>query len=157
MRIKLIFTGSNPIKYLNEGIEEYLSRLKKYVKIEVFETKDLKNSKNFDINKIKKTEEQLIEKFINSSDDIYLMDEKGQQFSSITFSEFIQKQQVKSVKTLVLVIGGPYGFTDELKQKSKGLISFSKMTFTHQMIRLILVEQIYRAYTIINNEPYHHN
>lgn len=156
MKIKIIAIGKTDDKNLMSLIQTYEQRLKHYVKFELSVIPDLKNTKNLSIKQQKEKEGELILKNTQSTDHLILLDEKGKDFGSIEFSQFLQKKMNSGIKNLILVIGGPYGFSEKIYQKAAGRISLSKMTFSHQMIRLFLVEQIYRAFTILNNEPYHH-
>ena len=156
MRIKLLAIGKTDDKSLQILIQTYEQRLKHYVKFELFVIPDIKNSKNLSQGQQKEKEGELILKELQATDQLILMDEKGKEFRSIEFSKFLQKKMNSGIKQLVFVIGGPYGFSDRLYQKATGKVSLSKMTFSHQMIRLFVVEQIYRAFTILKNEPYHH-
>jgi 23S rRNA (pseudouridine1915-N3)-methyltransferase len=130
--------------------------LKHYVKFQLDIIPDIKNVKNLSEKQQKEKEGELILKKISATDILVLLDENGKQYSSIEFSGYLQKKMNTGIKQLVLVIGGPYGFSEAIYQKSKEKISLSKMTFSHQMIRLFMVEQIYRGFTILKNEPYHH-
>ena len=156
MRIKLLAIGKTDDKSLQILIQTYEQRLKHYVKFELFVIPDIKNSKNISQGQQKEKEGELILKELQATDQLILLDEKGKEFRSIEFSKFLQKKMNSGIKQLVFVIGGPYGFSDKLYQKATGKVSLSKMTFSHQMIRLFVVEQIYRAFTILRNEPYHH-
>lgn len=156
MQIKLIAIGKTDNKELDELISEYIKRLGFYTKFELDIIPDIKNSKNLSENAQKEKEGELILKKVQQSDDLILLDERGKQFSSVGFSEYLQKKMNTGLKTLIFVIGGPYGFSDEVYQRANGKISLSSMTFSHQMVRLFFVEQIYRAHTILRNEPYHH-
>jgi len=156
MRIKLLAIGKTDDKSLQILIQTYEQRLKHYVKFELFVIPDIKNSKNLSQGQQKEKEGELILKELQATDQLILLDEKGKEFRSIEFSQFLQKKMNSGIKQLVFVIGGPYGFSDKVFQKATGKVSFSKMTFSHQMIRLFVVEQIYRAFTILRNEPYHH-
>ena len=156
MRIKLLAIGKTDDKSLQILIQTYEQRLKHYVKFELFVIPDIKNSKNLSQGQQKEKEGELILKELQTTDQLILLDEKGKEFRSIEFSKFLQKKMNSGIKQLVFVIGGPYGFSDKLYQKATGKVSLSKMTFSHQMIRLFVVEQIYRAFTILRNEPYHH-
>jgi len=156
MKITLITIGKTDSTYLKEGIEIYLKRLKHYIKFETKIIPDIKNTKNLSFEQQKQKEGDLILKEITQQDQIILLDERGKEYSSINFSAFLQKKMLEGVKNLVFVIGGPYGFSDEVYQRAGGKISISKMTFSHQMIRLIFIEQVYRAFTILKGEPYHH-
>ncbi|KUO68160.1 MAG: 50S rRNA methyltransferase [Lutibacter sp. BRH_c52] len=156
MKIKLLAIGKTDDKNLQTLIEAYQNRLKNYINFEIDVIADLKNVKNLTETQQKEKEGELILKKIAATDVLILLDEKGTQFSSVAFSEYLQKKMNSGVKQLVLVIGGPYGFSEAVYQQAQGKISLSKMTFSHQMIRLFVVEQLYRAYTILKNEPYHH-
>lgn len=156
MKIKLLAIGKTDDKNLQVLIQNYEKRLKHYIKFELEVIPDLKNAKNLSESEQKEKEGNLILKKVNPSDQLILLDEKGVMHTSKEFSKFMQKKMNAGIKQLVLVIGGPYGFSEEVYKKSQGKISLSKMTFSHQMIRLFIVEQIYRAFTILRNEPYHH-
>ena len=156
MKIKLLAIGKTDDKNLQILIQNYEKRLKHYIKFELEIIPDLKNVKNLSEFEQKEKEGALILKKINPTDQLVLLDEKGAMNTSKEFSKFMQKKMNSGVKQLVMVIGGPYGFSEAVYKKSQGKISLSKMTFSHQMIRLFVVEQIYRAFTILRNEPYHH-
>jgi 23S rRNA (pseudouridine1915-N3)-methyltransferase len=156
MKIKLLAIGKTDDKNLQALIQIYQQRLRHYINFELVIIPDIKNSKNLSENQQKEKEGDLLLKEIQSTDQLILLDEKGQEFRSIEFSRFLQKKMNSGIKHLVFVIGGPYGFSDKIYRKANGKVSFSKMTFSHQMIRLFVVEQIYRAFTILKNEPYHH-
>ena len=156
MKIKLLAIGKTDDKNLQTLIEAYQNRLKHYINFEIDVIADIKNVKNLTETQQKEKEGELILKKLTATDVLILLDEKGIQFSSVAFSEYLQKKMNAGVKQLVLVIGGPYGFSDAVYQQAQGKISLSKMTFSHQMIRLFVVEQLYRAFTILKNEPYHH-
>ncbi len=156
MTIKLIAIGKTDSKALLQLIGEFENRLKHYVKFDLDIIPDIKNSKNLSEAQQKDKEGELILKKLNSTDVLVLFDENGKQYSSMDFSKYLQKKMNSGIKQLVFVIGGPYGFSNSVYQKAQGKISLSKMTFSHQMVRLFVVEQIYRAFTILKNEPYHH-
>lgn len=156
MQIKLIAIGKTDNKELELLIHEYVKRLSFYTKFELEIIPDIKNSKNLSESAQKEKEGELILKKVQQSDDLILLDERGKQYSSVGFSEYLQKKMNTGLKTLIFVIGGPYGFSDVVYQRANGKISLSSMTFSHQMVRLFFVEQIYRAHTILRNEPYHH-
>ncbi len=156
MTIKLLAIGKTDSKALQQMIAEYENRLKHYIRFELDIIPDLKNTKNLSEAKQKEKEGELILKKLSPTDILVLLDENGKQYSSIDFSNYLQKKMNSGIKQLVFVIGGPYGFSDKVYQMAKGKISFSKMTFSHQMVRLFVVEQLYRAFTILRNEPYHH-
>ncbi|MCL4113558.1 UNVERIFIED_CONTAM: hypothetical protein GTU68_011210 [Idotea baltica] len=156
MTIKLLAVGKTDNNELQKLISTYESRLQHYIKFELEIIQDIKNSKNLSENQQKEKEGELILKKLNNTDILVLLDENGKQFSSVVFSEYLQKKMNSGIKQLVFVIGGPYGFSEELYKKAQGKISLSAMTFSHQMVRLFIVEQLYRAFTILKNEPYHH-
>ncbi len=156
MRIKLLAIGKTDSGELQKLIDVYLKRLKHYVKFELVILPDIKNARTLSTSDQMDKEAESILKHINSTDTLYLLDENGKEYTSIGFANQLQKQMNTGIKEWVLVIGGPYGFNDSIKQKANGKISLSKMTFSHQMVRLFVVEQIYRAFTILRNEPYHH-
>ncbi|CAM4297970.1 23S rRNA (pseudouridine(1915)-N(3))-methyltransferase RlmH [Zobellia nedashkovskayae] len=156
MTIKLIAIGKTDSKALLQLISEYENRLKHYVKFELEIIPDIKNTKNLSETQQKEKEGVLILKNLTNTDVLVLLDENGKQFSSVDFSGYLQKKMNAGLKQLVFVIGGPYGFSTDVYNKAQGKISLSKMTFSHQMVRLFVVEQVYRAFTILRNEPYHH-
>lgn len=156
MKISLICIGKTDEKYLLEGIDKYLKRLKFYVNFSLIVIPDIKNSKNLSQEQQKEKEAQLINKYIQATDTLVLLDEHGKAYRSLEFSEYFEKSMLKSVQHLVFVIGGPYGFDNNLYERSNHKISLSNMTFSHQMIRLFFVEQVYRAFSIMRGEPYHH-
>ncbi len=156
MKIKLLAIGKTDNKELQQLIQVYQNRLKHYIKFELDIIPDIKNSKNLSKNQQKEKEGELILKRLQPTDELVLLDEKGKEFRSMEFSKYLQKKMNSGIKQLVFVIGGPYGFSESVYKKAKGKISLSKMTFSHQMVRLFIVEQIYRGFTIIKNEPYHH-
>lgn len=156
MKIKLLAIGKTDDKNLQLLIQKYESRLKHYVKFELEIIPDIKNVKNLSETEQKDKEGELILGKVTPTDQLVLLDDKGESYHSIGFSKFLQKKMNSGVKQLILVIGGPYGFSEAVYQKAQGQLSFSKMTFSHQMIRLFAVEQLYRAFTILRNEPYHH-
>lgn len=156
MQIKLIAIGKTDHPAIQKLIEEYASRLGHYIRFEIENIPDLKNTKSLSESNQKEKEGELILKKIQTSDNLILLDERGKTFSSIEFSEYLQKKMNSGLKQLVLVVGGPYGFSDAVYSRANGKISLSKMTFSHQMIRPFLIEQLYRSFTILRNEPYHH-
>ena len=156
MNIKLITIGKTDNKNLQSLIDEYTKRLSFYVKFELEIIPDIKNVKNLSEAQQKEKEGELILSKITPTDHLILLDENGKTFSSVGFSEFLQKKMNAGIKTLVFVIGGPYGFSDTVYKQAVGKVSLSEMTFSHQMVRLFVIEQIYRGFTILRNEPYHH-
>ncbi|EHQ43526.1 MULTISPECIES: 23S rRNA (pseudouridine(1915)-N(3))-methyltransferase RlmH [Myroides] len=156
MNIKLLAIGKTDNKELQTLMNDYMKRLSFYVKFDMEIIADIKNAKNLSEAQQKQKEGELILSKINPTDFLILLDEKGKEFTSVGFADELQKRMNAGIKTLVFVIGGPYGFSEEVYQNAKGKISLSKMTFSHQMIRLFIIEQLYRGFTILRNEPYHH-
>ncbi len=156
MKIKLLVLGKTAEKYLIEGIEKYIKRINFYTNFEIKTISDLKNSKNLSQPEIKEREGKLILSEINESDFIVLLDENGGEYNSLHFADFISNQLTVGTKNLIFVVGGAYGFSDMVYKIASLKIALSKMTFSHQLVRLIFVEQLYRAFTIIKGEPYHH-
>lgn len=156
MKITLIAVGKTEDKYLIEGIEKYLNRLKHYIGFTILIIPELKNTKNLTETQQKAKEAELISKQLHPTDVVVLLDEKGKKYSSVSFSAYLNKQMIGSVQHLVFIIGGPYGFDENIYRRANSSISLSDMTFSHQMVRLFFVEQLYRAFTILKNEPYHH-
>ncbi|MEN8765863.1 MAG: 23S rRNA (pseudouridine(1915)-N(3))-methyltransferase RlmH [Wenyingzhuangia sp.] len=156
MKISLLAIGKTDDKNLIQLIEDYQARLKHYIKFNLDIIPDIKKIKNLSVAQQKEKEGELILKKIQPTDFLILLDEKGKEFRSVDFADFLQKKMNSGIKQLVFAIGGPYGFSDNVYAKAKGKISLSKMTFSHQMIRLFMIEQLYRSATILKNEPYHH-
>lgn len=157
MKITLLVVGKTTDKYLIEGIEKYTKRLIHYCKFQIVEIPELKNTKSLSEEQQKEKEAELITQKITATDHVILLDEQGKQFTSVEFSKEINKWMNQSVSSIVFVIGGTYGFDQKIKNRANAEISLSKMTFSHQMVRLFFVEQIYRAYSILKGEPYHHS
>jgi len=157
MKITLLVIGKTDTSYLREGIDIYIKRLKHYIPFEMDVIPDIKKVKNFSEDLQKQKEGELILSKLGPGKELHLFDEGGKTYSSRNFAQFLEQKMVGSVKELVLVIGGPYGFSDEVYEKASSKISLSKLTFSHQMVRLLCVEQIYRAFTILKGEPYHHD
>lgn len=156
MKIVLIVVGKTAQPYLIEGIDEYVSRIKRYMPFELYVIPELKNTRNLTTEQQKNREGDAILKALQPGDYIVLLDEHGKEYSSSQFASHIDHKQQTSVRRLVFVIGGPYGFSSEVYDRCQEKLSLSKMTFSHQMVRLFFTEQLYRAMTILNNEPYHH-
>ena len=156
MKITLLAIGKTDHKNLQVLIDDYIKRLGHYVSFTLNVIPDVKNVKNLSEDQQKQLEGEEILKRITTSDHIVLLDEKGKNYTSIGFSEFLQKKMNSGLKNLVFVIGGPYGFSSELYARANGKVSLSTMTFSHQMVRLFFIEQLYRGFTILRNEPYHH-
>jgi len=156
MKISLLYIGKTDKPYLREGIQIFAERLKHYLPFSMVEIADIKNTKNLSFELQKQKEgEQLLQK-IAATDDVILLDEGGKHRSSVEFAGFIEQKMIMGGNDIVFIIGGPYGFSDEVYARANGKISLSKMTFSHQMVRVIFLEQLYRAMTIIRGEPYHH-
>lgn len=156
MKLKLIAIGKTQKSFLIDGENEYLKRLAKYISFEKIEIPDLKNAKNLTESQIKIEEGKLILSKLDKSTLIVLLDEKGKDYTSLQFSKWIQDEMNRGHKVITFIIGGAYGFSDEVYKIANQKISLSKMTLSHQMIRMFFVEQMYRAFSILNNEPYHH-
>ena len=156
MEIKLIAIGKTDRTELDQLINSYQKRLIHYVRFSFEIIPDIKNSKNLSEKLQKEEEGKLILSKLSNSDRLILLDENGKEMNSVGFSEFLQKLMNSGLKRLVLVIGGPYGFSDAVYKKASGKLALSKMTFSHQMVRLFIIEQLYRSFTILKNEPYHH-
>lgn len=155
MRITLLVVGKTTDPRLQSLIEDYLQRLKHYIPFEFVVVPDIKNAKTLSQEQLKSAEGQAILSFLTPAMDVLLLDEHGREFRSIEYADFLQKK-MGSGRDLTLVIGGAYGFSKEVYNRANGKISLSQMTFSHQMIRLMAIEQIYRAMTILRGEPYHH-
>ena len=156
MKITFLWLGKTSEHWLQEGIDVYLKRLKHYAPISIEIVPTPKNMPKQDVSKQKEMEGDAILSRIAASDEVYLLDERGMAYSSEGFADFLQKRTLSGVKHLVMAVGGPFGFSEKMYQRANGQISFSSMTFSHQMIRLFLCEQTYRAFTIIRGESYHH-
>jgi 23S rRNA (pseudouridine1915-N3)-methyltransferase len=156
MKITLLMVGKTEDAYLKEGIDKYLKRLKHYVKIEIGEIAELKNTKTLTRDQQKAKEAELILKKLNPPDYVILLDENGMQLSSPQLASYLDKKALSSTSNLVFIVGGPFGFDDTIYHRANDKLSLSSMTFSHQMVRLFFVEQLYRAFTIIKGEPYHH-
>ncbi|MET1259723.1 23S rRNA (pseudouridine(1915)-N(3))-methyltransferase RlmH [Flagellimonas sp. DF-77] len=156
MRITLLCIGATDKAELKSLIAFYGKRLGHYVKYDLMELPDIKNTKNLSENQQKEKEAELLLKAIDPTDHIVLLDEHGTSHSSVGFSTFLQKHMNSGKKRLVFIIGGPYGFSEQIVTRAQQKLSLSAMTFSHQMVRLFFVEQLYRAFTILKNEPYHH-
>lgn len=156
MKISLLVIGKTEADYLKKGIDIYLKRLKHYVPFSMDLIPALKNTKNLTEEQQKQKEGELILSQIKPGEILILLDEKGKQYSSVKFARYMEKMMIAGTRSIVFVVGGPYGFSEQVYQKANNKISLSDMTFSHQMVRLIFVEQIYRAMTILKGEPYHH-
>ena len=155
MKTELILVGKTVNKHFNAGINDYVERIGHYMPFSITTIPELKNTKNLSESQQKEREGELILKQIQPTDTVVLLDEHGKEVRSIEFADWIQKKQ-NTARRLIFVIGGPYGFSNDVYERANEKISLSQMTFSHQMVRLIFTEQIYRACTIIKGEPYHH-
>ena len=156
MKLTLIAIGKTDDRLISQLIDDYLNRVNFYIPVEMKTISDLKKGKKISEKEQIILEGESIRKCLQPSDYIVLLDDKGKQFSSVQFAKYIEKKMVSISKRMVFIIGGPYGLSEEIKKISNEKISLSKITFTHQMVRLLFSEQLYRAMTILNNEPYHH-
>lgn len=155
MDIVLLTVGKTDVKWVKEGLDLYVSRLRHYVSFELKEIPQLKNVSALSREQIREREGELILKALRPSDDVVLLDEHGREFRSLEFAKFLEGKTLQG-RNLVFVIGGAYGFSEAVYARCDGKISLSKMTFSHQMVRTVFAEQLYRAFTIIKGEPYHH-
>ncbi len=156
MKIKLLMIGKTTDSKLQTLIEDYSGRLKHYANFEMVVVPELKNTKNLSFELQKEKEGELLLSKVEPNDDVILLDDKGRQFSSMEFADFISKKMLAASRGIVFVVGGPYGFAPSVYERANSKLSLSAMTFSHQMIRLIFAEQLYRAMTILKGEPYHH-
>lgn len=156
MKITLIAIGKTDNKNLQILLSDYCDRLGFYIPFELVIIPDIKNVKNLSEAQQKESEAKEILKRLSNSDSLIILDEKGKSYGSVGFSELLQKKMNSGLKNLVFAIGGPYGFSQEVYKRANGKVSLSQMTFSHQMVRLFFVEQLYRGFTILRNEPYHH-
>lgn len=156
MKVCLLVIGKTDAAYLRSGIEEYEKRLSRYLPYEMKILPDVKNARNLEEEVQKEKEGKMLLEEIQRTDWVVLLDDKGRQHSSLEFSNYLAQKMLGGIKRLVFVIGGPYGFSPAVYQRSNEKLSLSKMTFSHQMVRLIFVEQLYRGMTILKGEPYHH-
>ena len=156
MDVKLVTVGKTDVKWVKEGLDLYVSRLRHYVPFSLVEIPQLKNVSALTQEQIKDREGELILKQLNPGDSVILLDEHGKEYRSVEWAEWIRQRLARGGKALVFVIGGAYGFSQAVYDRAEGKVSLSMMTFSHQMVRTIFAEQLYRAFTIIKGEPYHH-
>ena len=156
MKILLFVIGKTDNSFFSEAFKEYQKRLSHYINFEYLEIPDIKNTKNRSVNQQKIKEGESFVKNISPGDYIVLLDEKGKEYTSSKFANYMEKKIQTVPKRLIFLIGGPYGFSEDIYNLANEKLTLSKMTFSHQMVRVIFIEQLYRAMTIINNEPYHH-
>lgn len=156
MDIELLTVGKTCIKFVIEGLEEYTKRLKRYINYSIVCLPDVKKTSALTEKQQKETEGEMILARLQKSDHVVLLDERGRQYTSMEFADFLQKQMLAGRKRLVFVVGGPYGFSENVYARADAKLSLSKMTFNHEMVRLFFTEQVYRGMTILRGEPYHH-
>lgn len=156
MNIELIVVGKTDMREVEALVTMYTKRLNHYVRFAITTIADVRNTKKLSEAEQKRLEGEAILKLINDSDHLMLLDEHGAELRSIEFADMLQRRMLSGTKRLVFVIGGPYGFSDAIYQRANSKLSLSKMTFSHQIVRAIFTEQLYRAFTILKNEPYHH-
>jgi 23S rRNA (pseudouridine1915-N3)-methyltransferase len=156
MKITLLTVGKTEDAYIREGIDKFVKRLKHYTKLEITDLPELKNTKALTQEQQKTKEAELILKKLSATDHVVLLDENGMEINSVQFADYLDKKAIGSVQSIVFIIGGPYGFDTLVYERANAKLALSRMTFSHQMVRLFFVEQLYRAYSIIKGEPYHH-
>lgn len=156
MQLNILCIGKTGKKFLEEGEAEYLKRLSNYIPVQLTVIPDIRNAKSLSEQQIRQKEGALFLEKIGPKETVILLDERGKQYDSVAFSEFLQEQFNRGGKQVFFLIGGPYGFSEEIYKRANGQLSLSKMTFSHQMVRLFFIEQLYRAMTILRGEPYHH-
>lgn len=154
MKITILAVGRTSTPYILKAVEAYLKRLTHYIPVELLELPDFKSNRSAEVQK--NAEGEMLLKSLKPGDSVVLLDERGRQMTSVEFSSFIDKRMLSGAKRLVFMIGGPYGFSDAVYARADSMLSLSQMTFTHEMVRLFFVEQVYRAMTILRGEPYHH-
>lgn len=155
MKITLLTVGKTTFPFVKEGCDIFIKRIKHYISFESIEIPELKNTSSLSKDQIKEREGELIMKHIKGTDKVILLDERGKTFSSVEWSREIEREMISGTKAIVFIVGGAYGFSDAVYKRADSKLSLSKMTFSHQIIRLFFIEQLYRAFTIIKGEPYH--
>ncbi|MFR9504366.1 MAG: 23S rRNA (pseudouridine(1915)-N(3))-methyltransferase RlmH [Rikenellaceae bacterium] len=156
MNIELLVVGKTDSALIEEIVAAYAKRVNFYCKFTITTLSDIKNTKNLTVKQQRTAEGEMILRQINESDFVTLLDERGTEYRSVEFALWLQKRMNSGVRRLLIIIGGPYGFSEAVYQRANSKVSLSKMTFSHQIVRAIFAEQIYRAFTILKNEPYHH-
>lgn len=156
MEVTMLTVGKTDVKWVKEGLDLYVSRLKHYVPFSLVEIPQLKGAASLSREQIREKEGELILRQVDPGDTVILLDERGKEYRSVEWAEALRKRLAHGGRGLVFVIGGAYGFSQKVYDRSDGLVSLSKMTFSHQMVRTVFAEQLYRAFTIIRGEPYHH-
>ncbi len=156
MEIAILTIGKTGVPYVRQGLDDYLRRLTHYASVKMYELADTRRGKSIPEAEQKQREGKMLLDAVKPSDYVVLLDERGRQYTSTAFSQWLQKKMSTGRKRLVLIIGGPYGFSQAVYDRADEMLSLSQMTFTHEMIRLFLAEQLYRSFTILRGEPYHH-
>ncbi|MBG0858536.1 MAG: 23S rRNA (pseudouridine(1915)-N(3))-methyltransferase RlmH [Bacteroidales bacterium] len=156
MKIVLLQTGKTTERYIAEGMEIFSARIKKYTRFEILTVPDVKNSRSMTVFEQKDKEGKKILRSVTKDDYLVLLDERGKEFRTFELAEWLEKRLMLPGKRIVFIIGGPWGFSEEVCSSADFRLSLSRMTFPHQMVRLLFLEQLYRAFTIIKGEPYHH-
>lgn len=156
MKMTLITVGKTDVKWVKEGLDLYAGRLSHYIQFSISEIPELKNVSSLSREQIKEREGELISAMLKPSDDVILLDEHGKEFRSVEFASYLQGKMASGGRNIVFVIGGAYGFSKKIYDRADSMMSLSRMTFSHQMVRTIFAEQLYRAFTIMKGEPYHH-
>ena len=156
MKIVLLTVGKTDVSWVKSGLDVYASRLKHYIPFDISEIPELKNASALSKDQIKRKEGELILKNLKPSDDVILLDEHGKEYRSLEFAQELEKKLSRGGKDVIFVIGGAYGFSEAVYERADGKLSLSKMTYSHQLVRTIFAEQLYRAFTIMKGEPYHH-
>lgn len=156
MKITFLVVGKNKESYLTEGLKEYIKRMKKYVSFEYQELPGIKSAQKHSVQEVKQKEGAAILKNIPAQATLVLLDERGKQKSSEQFAKWLEQHMIQSTQHLIFLVGGAYGFSEEVYKRAQSKVSLSEMTFSHQIVRLMFMEQLYRAFTIIHGEPYHH-
>jgi 23S rRNA (pseudouridine1915-N3)-methyltransferase len=156
MKIALLQVGKTTERYLAEGIGVFEGRMRKYVAFEIFTIPEIRNTRNMTATELKTREGKKILQFFKKDDYIVILDDKGKEFSTMEFSSWLEKILILQKKRILFVTGGAWGFSDEIYGKADMRLSLSRLTFSHQMVRLLFIEQLYRAFTVIKGEPYHH-
>ncbi len=156
MKVTILVIGKTSKGFIDLGIEEYLKRLRRYIKVDIEVIPDVKNSKSLSVDQLILREEELLLATLTGRPDVILLDERGREYTSMELSGILQSKMLGSTKELVFVVGGAYGVSNAVKSRVKDHFAVSRLTFSHQMVRLVLVEQLYRAMTILRGEPYHH-
>lgn len=156
MKVILLQTGKTTERFITEGVDNYTERIKKYATFEIVTLPDIKNTRNMPAPEQKSKEGEKILQFSREDDLVVILDEKGKELKTLEFSAWLEKSFMLQKKRILFVIGGPWGFSDEVYKRADFKLSLSKMTFSHQLVRLIFIEQLYRVFTVIKGDPYHH-